>query len=241
MKMLNNTDLLYHHANFLALHRGRPERLTDLEIIHSDKIDFNIAFPLSEKAVVNVTREFKMYLPDWINPGSAFSINWQKQRKLCYMVLNQSVDDWKINERVKIKAVSTIAELEDFSLVQVKGFFETDESFNEWHSWLRARNFKNFNDRNQIFYVAYEDETPVGVSLCINYHGITGIYAVATLPAKRKQGISAAILKHAIESSIKEGITSFTLQVVANSNAHLFYEHLGFKNSFTCTIYNAHK
>jgi GNAT superfamily N-acetyltransferase len=241
MKMLSNTDLLYHHANFLALHRGRHERLPDLEIIHSDKIDFNIAFPLSEKVIVDVTPDFKMYLPDWVDPGSAFPINWQKQRELCYMVLYPRSEDWKINERVMIKAASTIAELEDFSLVQGKGFFETDKSFHDWYPWLRARNFDNFNDRNQIFYVAYEDETPVGVSLCINYNGITGIYAVATLPAKRKQGISAAILKHGIESSIKEGITSFTLQVVANSNAHLFYEQLGFKNSFTCTIYNAIK
>ena len=102
---------------------------------------------------------------------------------------------------------------------------------------MRNFNLKNQDDPVQSFWVAYKDESPVGVCLTIETESCTGIYAVATLPSERKQGISTSLIHTAIQSIHKVPDNIICLQVETNSYAHNFYKKLGFTDAFECLIF----
>lgn len=233
---MEKQDLLEHHIHTLSKHRGNRESLNQIEFIHSEKQAYNIAFPLSSENIETISPSFQIYLPDWIPASKPIKSEWKKTGSLTYMILAESENNWKINNSLIVKKAITLSDIEDFSLVQGKGFCESEETFNEWYPWMRGKNIINFNDNDQQFYIAYENEKPVGVCLCVYHKNIVGIYAVATLPECRKQGISTSIMKKIVEDGIKNKVSQFTLQVATNSNAHLFYSHLGFQDVFECSI-----
>ena len=129
--------------------------------------------------------------------------------------------------------------MENFSLVQGKGFCDPGYDFNEWYPWMREKNMKNFKDSNQSFYIAYEKQKPVGVCLSITHNGIGGIYAVATSPEYLKQGVCTSIMKSVMIDCTKNNFQIITLQVNTNSYAHNFYKKLGFADEFECKIYQS--
>jgi hypothetical protein len=49
----------------------------------------------------------------------------------------------------------------------MKQYQETEEEFNEWYFWIREKNIENFEESTQNFYIAYENDKPVSVLLCI--------------------------------------------------------------------------
>ncbi len=236
---MNKKNLLEHHIHFLSKHRGERESLEHIELIHSDKSAFNIAFPLLPESIEAINPMFRMYLPDWIIPGEKTKVLWKKNGCLTYMHLPKHKNNWKTNNRLLVKKAGTVSHMEDFSLIQAKGFCETEDDFNEWYPWMRQQNMDNFNDSNQSFYIAYENEKPAGVCLCINHNCITGIYAVTTLTESRQQGISTTIMKQVVSDAVKNNAPLITLQVSTNSYAHSFYQHLGFENVFNCEIFTA--
>lgn len=241
----NNLDLAYkenildNHICFLSKHRGIKECLEYANFIHSDNTDYNIAFPLSKESIEKISREFTIYLPQWVQIDEQIKSQYKKTGSLTYMILDGGSENWAVNKQIIIKRADTLSAIEDFSIVQVKGFCETQEEFNEWYSWLREKNVKNLDDNTQNFYVAYENEKPVGVTLCV-YHGNTaGIYAVATLPEHRNKGISATLIQRAVNDAISNNVTTITLQTSTDSYAHSFYKKLGFKDAFECGIFEA--
>ncbi len=211
--------------------------MEQVEFIHSDKPAFNIAFLLSADSVITIGSMFHIYLPDWINVNEKTLSGWKKSGSITYMILSGTKDNWKINNKITATKIGTTADMENFSLVQGKGFCESEDDFKEWYPWMREKNMTNASDINQHFYVGYDNGKPVGVCLSIIHNNLLGIYAVATLPEYRKQGVSAAIMKRAINDSQKSNIRSVTLQVMTNSYAHQFYKRLGFADAFHCDIF----
>jgi ribosomal protein S18 acetylase RimI-like enzyme len=127
--------------------------------------------------------------------------------------------------------------METFSELQSRGFLENQEAYATWHPWLRAANFKNLQNKDQYFFIAEIDGTPAGVVLMIVHEGIAGIYAVATPPQFRKNGVSTSILKHAVIEAKKLGCSTITLQVKNGSYAESLYRKLGFKTAFEMQIF----
>jgi len=234
---MNHRTLLEHHLYFLSTHRGNRESLEQIEFIHSDKPSFNIAFPFSAESITTIGSMFHIYLPDWINADEKILKGWEKTGSITYMIHSNKDMLWKINNKTVIKKAATKEDTEDFSLIQGKGFCQTEDDFKEWHPWMSEKNITNISDINQRFYVGYYDEKPLGVCLSIIHNNIIGVYAVATLPEYRKQGISATIMKEAIHEAQKSNIHSVTLQVMTNSYAHQYYKHLGFSDAFHCNIF----
>lgn len=231
---MNKRDLLEHHLHFLSKHRGRRESLSQKEVIHSDKADFNLVFPLVTKELNQIDNAFTIYLPDWVEKEKGCKLNRKKSDSISYMILSKKEIPGNINKNLTFKRAASLTEIEDFSLVQARGFCETQAEFDEWHSWLQEKNICNLQDKKQFFYVAYLTQKPIGVSLAIINENLIGIYAVATLPEFRNQGISTTLLKKIIETHQKSLVT---LQVTTNSYAHSFYRKLGFADIFECSIF----
>lgn len=233
---MNKRKLLEHHIHFLSKHRGNRESFEQVEFVHSDKVAFNIAFPFSSESIEKISSLFHIYLPDWILAKKQTGLARKKTGSITYMTFSELENNWKTNKKIVVNKSVTLSDMEDFSLVQGKGFCETEDVFDEWYPWMREKNISNLNDNNQSFYVAYENEKPVGVCLCIYHNNMAGIYAVATLPEYRKLGISTTLMHQIIKDGVKNNITLATLQVATNSYAHSFYRHLGFKDIFECNI-----
>ncbi|MFL0248098.1 GNAT family N-acetyltransferase [Candidatus Clostridium stratigraminis] len=232
-------NLLEHHIHFLSTHRGIRENLEYGKFIHSDKSDYNIAFPLSIKGIEKISDEYTIYLPQWISMNEQVKSKYKKIGSLTYMALENGKTKWETNKSLIIKRVSSLSDMEDFSIVQGKAFCEEEEEFNEWYPWMREKNIKNLDENTQNFYVAYENGKPIGVTLCIYHENIAGIYAVATLPEHRRNGVSTTLIQRAVDDSISNNIDTIILQTSTESYAHNFYRKLGFKDTFECRILKA--
>ena len=237
---MNKTKLLEHYIYFLSTHRGKLESLDGVDLIHSGKPYFNIALPSSKMNIESIGSEFKIYIPEWLNFDGNIINNREKSGSLTFMTLPNVQVEWEINQNLVVRKSTSDTDLEDFSFVQGKGFCETEEEYNEWHPWMQNKNLKNYRNSEQRFYIGYKDSRPMGVCLSIVHDGIMGIYAVATLPEFRKQGISTTIMRQAIKDYLNEDTSldkSVILQVMTNSYAHQFYKKLGFADVFACAIY----
>lgn len=238
--MKNKYALLENHLEFLRTHRGMVTQQADHWLIESEKQEFTFTFvgssPISEAMQ---TRAF--YKTPWSGESNA---NWlisnkQHTHTLSYMFLNKKQLTTKpLKREWHLKVAPTLQHIEDFSLVQGKGFCPTDDSFNEWYPWMRSKNMNNIKNLDQIFYVAYKDENPIGTALSIKKDHTLGIYAVATLPHFRKQGVSSFLMQQIVSQSNANSDETITLQVLKNSYAEKFYLKLGFKVDFEVEVYS---
>lgn len=228
--------ILENHIHFLTKHRGETEYHEYGIFIHSDKAEYNIAFPLSTEGIEKASKDYTIYLPQWVLFNEHINSKYKKLASLTYMVLANEKAKWDINKTLVTKRAISLSDIEDFSIVQGKAFCETEEEFNKWYLWMREKNIKNLDDSTQNFYVAYENGKPIGVTLCIYHKNIAGIYAVATMPEHRKKGVSTTLIQRAVEDAIKNNMTTITLQTATESYAHSFYRKLGFEDVFECGI-----
>lgn len=228
--------ILENHTHFLAKHRGIEECAEHGQFIHSDKEEYNMFFPLSKEGLEKISKKYTIYLPEWLSINEQLKLKYKKVGSLTYMVLNDEKTKWETSKKIITKRASTLSDIADFSIVQGKAFCETEEEFNEWYPWMREKNIKNLHDDTQRFYVAYENEKPVGVTLCIYYKNIAGIYAVATLPEHRKKGVSTTLIQRAVDDAISNNMETITLQTSTESYAHSFYRKIGFEDVFECSI-----
>lgn len=236
LNLENKKNLLENHINFLSKHRGINECLEYGKFIHSDNPDFNIFFPFSNESLEKMNKEYTIYLPQWIFINEQMKLKYKKVASLTYMVLANEKARWEINKKIIIKRANSLSDIEDFSVTQAWGFCETEEKFNQAYSWMRQKNIENLDDNTQNFYVAYDNEKPVGVTLCIYYKNIAGIYAVATLPEYRKKGVSTTLIQRVVDDANNNNIAAITLQTYTESYAHSFYKKLGFEDVFDCGI-----
>lgn len=237
--MLKNDLLLEHHLQFLSLYRGRRESLPGLEFIHSEKPTFNTAIPLNDEYWKSIGREFQIYLPEWsmLQAESLLADGWETKSSIAYMQLRSSHKSWTVNPAVTVRQANSAGDIEQFSLVQGRGFLETEADFRAWHPWLREINLRNSKLDHQYFYIASLEGKDAGVCLALYHQNIAGIYAVATLPDYRKKGISTTVMQAAIDDAIADGALAVTLQVFEGSYAERFYERLGFEKVFSCSIF----
>jgi ribosomal protein S18 acetylase RimI-like enzyme len=83
--------------------------------------------------------------------------------------------------------------------------------------------------QKELFLVAETDEQIIGTVMA-GYDGHRGwLYSVAVAPEKRRDGIGAHLVKHAVNALKEMGCVKVNLQVRAtNTQVVAFYESLGF-------------
>lgn len=232
--------LLENHLAFLAAHRGRVCRDGDTISVESDRTEFNYTLlgKTSEVARLPKSVQTIQHLP-WsvTTPDDLERAGFTRTIGLSYMILGEDRPTWRVRNDLVIIPVDSQSQMDLFSDVQSRGFNETQESFDRWHPWLKAANDRNLRNKNQIFYVGLHKGKPAGTVLMVHEGEAAGIYAVATLPQQRKKGISATIMRQAIEDARQGGLQIITLQVKQDSYVEDFYRHLGFQRVFTAGIY----
>lgn len=231
---MKNKQLLNNHICFLQQNRGSKRNENESIIISSEIDNFDITFLINKDITAINSR--MVYIPDWTSNSNAL-IESEKISDLTYMSANSNViNDWKTNSAIETKKVLNDSDLELFSIVQSRGFCETDEIYNEWFPFLRNKNFEGIRFNNQHFFIAYIENKAVGTCLIIDSDNFYGIYAVATLPEHRKKGIATSVMKSALANCLNVKIQNLTLQTIKNSNAEKLYLHLGFEKDFNCQI-----
>ncbi|MFJ5282380.1 GNAT family acetyltransferase [Pseudomonas sp. NPDC088429] len=82
---------------------------------------------------------------------------------------------------------------------------------------------------DELFFVALRDEEVIGTVMG-GYDGHRGwLYSVAVLPAHRREGLGAKLVRHAEDALIARGCMKINLQIIsANASVAAFYEALGY-------------
>ncbi len=93
------------------------------------------------------------------------------------------------------------------------------------------------SDPDQDFLLVIADAEAVSCTLALRSAGIVGIYAVATLPQRRKAGYSGAALEHVRKRVIADGGARIGLQAVAGSYAEGYYTRVGFEERYTSQVW----
>lgn len=232
--------LLENHLSFLATHRGTIRRSGDTLSVESDRPEFTYTLLGKTSRVERLpgSTQVVQHFP-WSEATAADleKAGFTRTIGLSYMTLGERLPEWKVRNDLTIECAETQEQMDLFSNVQSRGFNETQESFDRWHPWLKAANDRNLKNKNQLFYVGRLNGEPVGTVLTVFEGETVGIYAVATLPQHRKKGISATIMRQAIEDAKKRGAKIITLQVKQDSYVEDFYRHLGFQRIFATGMY----
>lgn len=227
-------SLLENHLSFFETHRGTVRRNPSAIEIHSQSKEFTFAY-LEEGPDTKVLEQHPaVRLTPWSRGWSEelSRRQYKEQGALVYMALTGVTPTRAAPSELRIEIARTEDQLRTFSDVQTRGFLSQGASYEQWFAFLHAANLRNLENPSQIFYVAYRDREPVGVTLLLLSSGVAGIYAVATLPSQRKQGISSGLLNRAIADGRSRGFDTIALQVAQGSYAERLYTHLGFAPMF---------
>jgi GrpB-like predicted nucleotidyltransferase (UPF0157 family)/ribosomal protein S18 acetylase RimI-like enzyme len=82
-------------------------------------------------------------------------------------------------------------------------------------------------------YVAYIENEPVTSGILVRHANVVGIYYVATIPQKRRQGFGSSMMVHLLSKAKEKGYSIAVLQ--ASSQGKGVYEKLGFK---ACCVFS---
>jgi GNAT superfamily N-acetyltransferase len=233
-------QLLDNHLAFLSSHRGTVVRDGATIYVESDRPEFTYAIlrkGAALEALPATTKTVQLFPSSEITPDDLTRAGFVPTTGLSYMLLGADAPRWRVRDDLSITRVRTPSEMDAFSQVQSRGFFETEESAAHWYPWLKAANDRNLTNPNQTFYVGSLSARPVGTTLSVFDGESTGIYAVATLAQHRRKGVSTTIMQEAIRDATARGSKVVLLQVKQDSYVEEFYDHLGFRRMFLTTMF----
>lgn len=236
----NEESLLENHLAFLASHRGSVRRTSGIIFIESDRPEFTYAILGKGSNLTDLPSTVQtIQLPPWseTTANDLTRAGFAPTIGLSYMILGETLPEWRVRNGLTVEQAIDQTRMDFFSEVQCKGFNESNENFAHWYPWLKAANDRNLKNPSQAFYIGHLSGKPVGTALTVSEGESAGIYAVATLPDYRRQGISAMIMNQAIHEARARGARVVTLQVKQDSYVEDFYRHLGFKRVFATDIF----
>ena len=107
---------------------------------------------------------------------------------------------------------------------------ESRESFVELEAGIGIT-----TDASRLRYLGYHEGVPVATSAMVLRDGVAGIYAVATLPEARRQGLGTALTLAPLHDARDMGYRVGTLQ--ASSMGYSVYRRLGFQQVCEFGVY----
>jgi GNAT superfamily N-acetyltransferase len=124
-----------------------------------------------------------------------------------------------------IKRVSTTAGVEQFADVLAANSTPADEHLKTFY--VDAKDVAIAPASPERLYVGAISSEPVAVLEAYSAHGIIGFYAIASTPAARGKGYTAALIINALREAKKAGLRLASLQCPEALRA--LYERIGFK------------
>jgi GNAT superfamily N-acetyltransferase len=238
--------LAENHFAFMAAQRGTIRRTPD-SIELTGRADFLSWWtPLTRSAELpqsaRCVRLFPWTAEAW--PGRLRDLGFTAAGQLSYMEAPIRPGDAVLADDVAIAVVRSDEDAVAFAQTQAAGFEVSDDSPDDsaddagwWRGLFREVAVGNYADPAQTFYLLRCDGVPAAVSLTVATPGLTGIYAVATLPAYRRRGFANLLLQRIRQDADHRGDAKLTLQVDVGSDAERLYRTAGFTSSFVSTLY----
>jgi GNAT superfamily N-acetyltransferase len=122
-------------------------------------------------------------------------------------------------------------QLMDVGTVIASAFGDSEEGFMV-QSVFSGQEEASIQALKTCYFLSYEDAAPVATGSYIIKDTLAGIYDIAVLPAKQKDGLASRMFAALIAAAAKEGATSFTLQ--ASTEGASIYERAGFQTLGVC-------
>jgi GNAT superfamily N-acetyltransferase len=231
--------LFLNHLAFLAAHRGAVSVGLEGATIASEIPGFSSFTPLCEHAALPQDCTAVRLLPQsgasWLErlKTSGFA----PAEALAYMVFSAPAPPPRAAEGCRIIRACSEAQARVFADVQYQGFFDpAEEGAPAWlQRFIRAAS-ANVPRADQSFLIALQDGAPAAVALIVRAAGVDGLYAVATAPQFRRQGLSTHLLRQASEEAHGRG-RALILQVHEGSYARGFYARLGFEARYVSQVW----
>lgn len=239
----NNYALLNNHIEFIRTHRGDViETVAGIDV-RSDLPDVACWFPKEEQASIPKHCSSVHLLP-WTGnswPQRLIDSGFQPAESLSYMELIGDISRTaRTDEYIDISAVADENGANEFARIQGDAFLEPhDLTADLWRSCFQMMALKNFRRPDQAFYLGKLCGQAVSTGLVVRTADTAGIYAVATIPEGRRQGVSTALLHRVVKDARLSGSSSITLQAISGSYAEGLYMRLGFTSCFHCQVWRA--
>lgn len=236
-RMSSADHALYaNHRRFLEAQRGALTSHRGYDVIHGDIPAFQIAMlHHAEAAEQAAAHAAFVFAPPWAHPAA--DALGELAYRLSHMSLPSAVMAPPQRAELMVERVGDEIGLRAFTEVQAAGFAADPGSEAELFAWMWDKNVRAFREADQHFHVLRRGGAVVSVLLTVDSGEALGIYAVATPPQLRTQGLSSYLLAHvcAAASAAKQ----ICLQVMRGSEAERLYTKLGFVERFIVEVYNA--
>lgn len=219
--------------------RGAVTRHEGYDLVHGDIPAFQVAMLHEARAAEEAaTRAAFVFAPPWAHPGPnapAFS-------GLAHQLTHMSLSDEARRaptpvEALRVEHVADRARLRTFTEVQAAGFAAGPEEHESLFAWMWDKNRRAVEHADQHYYCLRRDGEAVSVLLTVDTGDALGIYAVATPPAQRREGLSSYLLKHVCVAA--PDTAQICLQVMRGSYAEHLYAKLGFAERFVVDVYKS--
>jgi GNAT superfamily N-acetyltransferase len=230
--------LLDNYVEFLRSFRGAVAETPSSVVIDSDRDDFSMMIPISEESLPALRRFEGSVLA---RPQLSWLDHWlwrsrlRKRTEIVFM--SKPVGPMHGDGLRSIRVAQSIADIEDFSLVQSRGFIEDQREFDDWYPWLRSVNLRNQHNARCRFLIADWNGRPASVSLVFESGAACCLYAVATPREHRRQGLGTALLNASEAMARSLGYPTLGLQVYADTYAQGFYERLNFVEQYRVAVW----
>ena len=231
--------LYANHRRFLEAQRGAVTRHEGYDLVHGDIPAFQIA-SLHDAAAADEAAAHAAFVfaPPWAHPGAAAAAFAGLDHQLTHM----SLPDGKRRApepmtALKVEQVRDKAQLRAFTLVQAAGFASGSAGHEELFAWMWDKNARALEHADQHYYCLLRNGEPVSVLLTVDTTEALGIYAVATPPDLRKQGLSSHLLGYVCAAA--PAGTQICLQVLRGSDAERLYKKVGFVERFVVDVYRS--
>lgn len=214
-------DLFINHLAFMAAHRGSV-RFAGRDIFIEGPTPALTSFvPGSPRSVIDDTCRAVRLHPssgdDWAEKLAALA--FRPAESLTYMEL-ADIHSPIVAINVRVTLAESENDADSFADIQASGFATGVAEVDEWwRPYFLQQARSNYDHPAQRFYLGWLEEKPVTTTLVLRGQNVSGVYAVATQPGARSNGVSAAVLERVRRDALASGFPRIILQAMTGSYA----------------------
>lgn len=154
----------------------------------------------------------------------------------------KNIDKSRFNE---VRKVRNLEELEIFINIFDRSYQKDDPQnpYGEVKEYLNdSRNtWEKYHNSNKFeYFIGFNKNQPVAVSVLTNYEDMGYISSVGSLPEVRGQGYGKLVTLYAVQQSVNNGNIYHCLGTEEGHYPHRFYQRLGFSTKFTNVGFKKH-
>lgn len=228
------------HLFFLACHRGIVEIGPDGVRVRSDIEGFSCWAPAHPDGVIPVDRvavRINSY-DESIREEMLRLAGYLPAETIRYMRRATGARALQGRPSAEVTVAASEADARTFARVQLEGFIHPDAANrSRWETIFESVACKVWQRADHRLYIVRQSGLPVAVGLLVFSAGIAGLYAVATQPAARRQGLARLVLEEAAAEAQALGYATVVLQVALRSDAERLYFNAGFESLYTTTTW----